>query len=107
MSSQIAELKSNDERLESAMKELKEENRQLANAVNSLEQYSRKNNVIINGIPYTQDEDIRKVVKNLIHKLGVDINLYNICAAHRLPTRDNKTPAVIVQFNDNEIKKVT
>lgn len=104
LSTQLSNLKKEKDDLSSKVDKLTEKNKQLMDAVNNLEQYSRKNNVIINGIPWSENEDIKEIIHNLADKLQVDLNPYNICAAHRLQSRENKTPAIIVRFNDNETK---
>ncbi len=87
------------------MSELREENRMLKNQIETMEQYSRKNNVIIQGIPQTQGEDVRKIVKTLGEKLEIKINESEVAAAHRLPVkRDTDTPPIIVKFLNHEIK---
>lgn len=71
----------------------------------SLEQYTRKNNLEISGIPVTPEENVANIVKDVGAALGVVVQDSQISAAHRIPSyRQDRTPAIIVQFQNRAIK---
>lgn len=97
-------------RLEEENVFLKDEVKRLDNAgvlvedrVIELEKYSRKNNVIISGIPYDKEENVESIVHVVAREAKVKLREFDICAAHRLHAR-NKVPDIIVKFLCNEKK---
>ena len=82
------------------------QNQTLNSVVNELHQYSRKNNVIINGVPVTENEDMRKVANEVASALNVTLQEYDICAVHRLPSRPDKIPAIVLRLNTGDIKNL-
>lgn len=64
-----------------------------------LEQYSRLNSVRIFGLAEKKDENITAEVTTLIKtKLNIDLKYEDICCCHRLKSKENGTPPVIVKF---------
>ncbi|KAG8281700.1 hypothetical protein J6590_053688 [Homalodisca vitripennis] len=58
------------------------------------------------GIPTTPQEDVKHIVKDLGVALGVEVQLSNMAAAHRIPSYNkSRLPAVVVQFHDRDIKE--
>lgn len=79
--------------LDREITELKEENQMLKSRLNNLEQYTRKFDVIINGIPKEDDpENLNEMINLLAEVLEVQLNTYDICGLHRLPTKPDKIP---------------
>ncbi len=85
------------------MTSLKEENARLQEQMDNIENYSWKNNIIITGILWTREEEVRNVVLNTAAKLGVKINNDDITAAQRLPSK-SQTPPIITKFIKYETK---
>ena len=78
---------------------LKEELKAAQQKVNDLEQYSRRNCLIVSGLPETSGEDVSRLVKQLGEAAGVEINTIDIDAAHRLGKPSNHKPRnIIVKF---------
>lgn len=100
----VDELVKDSGNLKNEIIDLKTKNYLLQKSVNQLEQYSRKNNVIINGIPVTENEKVRSIVMNLAEKMEITLHELHIAAAHRLPASRNRVPAIVVRFNDSDIK---
>ena len=77
----IAESKSSNlaeqaKRLEKSMSRLKEENHKLMTQQEKLAQYSRRNCLIIHGIPYTERENTDKKVVDFVNfELGINLSL--------------------------------
>ncbi len=68
-----------------------------------LNQYSRKQNIIIEGLPMQKNEDAGKLTTQVIGKLGIQINEANTEACHRLPRSKTKTHPhrlMVVKFHD-------
>ena len=53
-------------------------------------QQNRKDNLKIVGVPYSDDEDTSKVVKELAEHLGVEINDEDLSTAHRIHIKEDK-----------------
>lgn len=85
------------------LERIREENSDLNRRIEELEQYSRKNNIIISGIPKKEmerEEELMERVKEIAEKLKVKLETHDICALHRLPTRKKtEQPPVIVKLN--------
>lgn len=72
--------------------------------VYDLEQYSKKSNLIIRGIPYDEKEDLYVWIEKLANKLEINIQLYHICAIHRLLSRQ-AIPPIVVMLNNFNVKR--
>ena len=68
--------------------------------VNNLGQYNRRNNLMVDNIEQTKDEDVEKKVLEVFNAIdGVVVEPSDISVAHRMPEKENsKVPAVIVRF---------
>lgn len=86
--------------------ELSNQNQKLRADFQELEQYSRKDNIIINGIPSSEEENVQKLVFKIAEKVGVTLKDYDISAAHRLPANRGKIPAIIVRLNSRDEKSM-
>ena len=52
------------------------------------EQYSRRNCLVITGLPETEGEDTDTIIHNLfLNKLGINMDIYQIDRSHRLGPR--------------------
>ena len=61
-----------------------------------IEQYSKRDNVIISGVPETSGENTTDIVVDLAAKAGVSINRNDVSTSHRLKNRRRNQPAAIV-----------
>ena len=99
-------------KLETRVKELEEANLKLNNDVTKLEDYSRKNNLIVKGIPESgPKENIKEVVIDFFkHNLklvnfdesGIDDTHRLGKPPHQVPTPTKKPRDVIVRFQSSE-----
>nr|CAD7197466.1 unnamed protein product [Timema douglasi] len=86
-------------------KAVKKEVRVLAERNEEIDQYMRLNNVLIDGIPKLEKENVRDIVLNIGEKIGVNITESDIDIAHRLPQwKSGKPPTIIVKFVRRTIK---
>lgn len=90
----------------SKVKNLDQENQKLRNTVNDLEQYSRKDNVIMHGVPFIKEEDIVGIVETFATALDIMLYDYDTNSAHHLPAHKDKIPAIIVRLNSRFKKSV-
>lgn len=70
--------------------------------LNELEQYTRRENVIISGIPAEKGENVRQIVKNVAAKLDVEMDDQDISTCHRLSNK--KTPNIVARLNNRDKK---
>lgn len=78
---------------------LKEDNARLQKELNDSQQYTRLNNLEINGVPETKNENILQIVESISQAVGVKVNRSSIDACHRVPTRiPNKPKPIVVKF---------
>lgn len=99
LSSQFTELKKENEELKSSVAVLKSEVSELRERIRHQEQYSRINNVEINGLPSSAEENICDLVRDVGSAIGLQVESSDIAAAHRVPSyRRDRDPALILQF---------
>ena len=78
---------------------LKEENENLSFRLNEAEQYSRRENIVIYGIPDTQGENLYEIVKSISKVTGAENYDDDISITHRLPTSKGKTRPIVIRFS--------
>lgn len=69
--------------------------------LNELEQYSKKNCLIISGMPESSDENVFGIVMEIGRLMGVEVLLRDMCNAHRLGKEradKGKPRPIIVKF---------
>jgi len=76
--------------------------------VNDLQQHTRKNNLIISGIPMTKGENVHALLNDVARVLQIESSLPNVSAAHRLPSRvkGRGPPSIVVNFVSRATKTV-
>jgi hypothetical protein len=88
------------------IEELYRENDELKYRLDRMEQYSRKDNVIIYGVPWENEENLREKVKEIGEKMNTKLNDHDFHDIHRLYSRNkSKPPPIVVRFNDREKKR--
>lgn len=79
---------------------------QLQTNINSTEQYSRRCNMEIHGIPYTNDEDLSITMDDLATKLDIRCHdPVDVVACHRLRSRREGAAPILVQFSSVSVKE--
>ncbi len=81
----------------------KAEGQMMNNRIVALEQYSRKNNVLISGIPILQNENVREIVRSMADSMGIPVQEHDLDIVHRLPER-NGSSVIIAKLNSRELK---
>ena len=59
--------------------------------LDDIEQYTRRQNLICEGIPVNEDEEINKTITQLVEKLDLKITDQDIFIAYRLPSKKRIT----------------
>lgn len=87
----------------SLKKQLKQQSYQL----DRMEQYTRRDNVIIKGVSYSDNENTNDIVMKLASDAGVELSKDDISTSHRLGvTRDNSKPSPIIVRLSKRDKKI-
>ncbi|XP_039286566.1 uncharacterized protein LOC120351881 [Nilaparvata lugens] len=95
----IGNLKAECEGLKVKNKKLNEDLWLARQEISDVQQYTRKNNIEIVGIPFTQNEDIYLIIENIAKALKLSFSRSDISIAHRIPsTKKGKIPSIIVSF---------
>lgn len=89
-----------EEQVQSITKELKQERENLIN----LEQYTRKENLIFNQIPESDDENCKDKIKNILENMGIISNEIKFHAVHRIGKKRQGTfvRPIIARFVSRE-----
>lgn len=99
----FVKLKAENKVLQKRIADLEEENDVNTKRLQEIEQYSRRNNLIITGIPKEPNENLRTKVTKLAEKLNVNVYEQDICTVHRLSNR-GEAPAIVVKMNNRDKK---
>lgn len=92
----------NNDTISSMRKQLKQQTYQL----DRMEQYTRRENIRIKGMNYTDNENTNEIVMKLASDIGVQLSNEDISTSHRLGvSRDNAKPSpIIVRFSRRDKK---
>lgn len=85
---------------------LKEKVSELENKINALENYSRRNNIVVQGIPYHENEIALEVAISARELVGVRLDSKDTDIAHRLRSKNSKLPPLFVIKLVNRYKKI-
>ena len=85
---------------------LKRQLKQQSYQLDRMEQYTRRDNIIIKGVSYSDNENTNDIVMKLANDAGVELSKDDISTSHRLgATRDNSKPSpIIVRFSKRDKK---
>lgn len=72
--------------------------------LNAISQQNLNKNLIINGVPKVQNEDIKKVISSLFTNIGMNLDVDDIEEIWRVHDR-NMSPPVIVKLKNKWIKQ--
>lgn len=84
--------------------ELKDTIKEPGYRLEELEKYMRRNNVVVYGVPYQNNEKAFQRALDIITGVNVDITPYDIDAAHRLKTRSSTLSPPFI-FVESKLKK--
>lgn len=80
---------------------------QLKQEINDLEWRSRRCNLEFHGVPKTEGENLLSKVNELARVLDVpELTIHEVAAVHRLPSRPEKIPGIIVRFTSQATRDV-
>lgn len=73
--------------------------------IDDLEWRSRRLNLEFHGIPKTEPEDLLSKINEIAAQLHLDtLDTQDVAAVHRLPSRPDRIPGVIVRFTRQEVR---
>lgn len=101
---EISELKERMQKVETetSIEEVKKLRREL----NDLDQYSRRQNLEVHGIEKSEGENLLVKLNNVARKLNIpELTAKDVEAIHRLPAREENTPAIMVRFSSRTTKE--
>lgn len=102
----VAELRSQTESLSATVVSQAALIDKLSSDLNDLEQYSRRSNFEIHGLPRKPNEDLTSVISDLAGALNIsEFKTADISTVHRLPSRGDSIPPVIVQMHNVTAKE--
>ena len=80
---------------------------QLDRKIIKTSQYTRRQNLVIDGIPdHVPQEDLERVSIDIINKLDFPVSTYEVEGCHRLPRKNKNLPApTIIRFTNRKIKE--
>jgi hypothetical protein len=100
--------KSNLKSLQEQIDRTDEISRMASKKANYNEQFSRKNNIKIQNIPESKDENEESLTKTVTGILNthaeVDLQPIDTVAMHRIPTKQGQTRPVLIKLRNNSIK---
>lgn len=100
-----SQLQENTQTNAKQINELKAENTVLKDRIVALEQRERNSNIEITGFPQTSNENTRNIVEKIAFKVGLKLEVRDILACHRVPTRvPNKPPNIIAHLRDRLLR---
>lgn len=101
--SEVKSLKGRVTKLEAVVAE--SELHKVNTAINDLEYQSRKLNIEMHGIPQEKNECLLGKVNAIASALNIDVlTKQDVSAMHRLPSRNDRVPGVIVRFTCQSIR---
>mgnify|MGYP000162037729 CR=1 FL=1 len=81
------------------VKTLSEENELLKKEILDLQQYTRRDNLLVFGVPDCPDESVYQLIDKVSHTIGGMQFVQDISVAHRLPTKPGKPKPIVIRFN--------
>lgn len=102
---QMQQLKNENAELKQQVTRLEEKVAAVQNHCNNQEQYSKRNEVILSGIPTQKDENTPALISNICQKVQMTLQPWEVLAAHRLPKRKNGDIPIIVKFHRRDFKE--
>lgn len=110
----LSQLKRQDRDITSLRKRVEElensdsakEIKNLKKEVNELEQYGRRQNLEVHGIPQSENENLLTKLNDVAVKLSLaQLTERDVEAIHRLPSKPDKIPVVLVRFSSRGTKE--
>lgn len=96
-------LRSEKEEITAMNKSLIARNESLERRIRDLEQYSRKNNLEIKGVPFTQGEHCMTILQTIASKIDCLISATDVEVVHRVPSASD-TNHLLVRFHARALK---
>ncbi|CAF1120533.1 unnamed protein product [Didymodactylos carnosus] len=95
---QLKQYENRIKQLEAELKQLNDRAVKFHLKLDDLDQYSKRRDLIIHGIPFTQGEDTSQIVLDLAKSVGVNLDIKDFYATQRLGSRGKQHSSIIVVF---------
>ncbi len=86
---QVKVLETKFESMSAEIEQIQKENNEIKWKIKQMERYSRSNNLIINGMPEQEGENLYKLMSELAEKLKLPLNENEIDTLQHLPSKTN------------------
>ncbi|XP_039293044.1 uncharacterized protein LOC120353422 [Nilaparvata lugens] len=99
--SELSTFKNKVEELKKENTTLKCDNNKLKSQLDSIHEYTRRDNLIITGIPETANESVYEIFNSVSTAISSPLTSKDLSTAHRLPTRikgKNSIKPIVVKF---------
>ena len=88
---------------------LSKDTEELQNQTDASNQYNRRDNIKITGVPFTQDENLNEIIKDISKHIGREVAEHEISDAHRIhvPAETSggvRIPTIICRLNRRTVK---
>ncbi|KAJ4447444.1 hypothetical protein ANN_09451 [Periplaneta americana] len=81
------------------MKRLVQENDHLKQEVSDLQQYTRRDNIMLFGVPEIDEQSTHEVFDQISEVIGCsELVQHDVSVAHRIPSRPGKTRPIVIRF---------
>ncbi|KAJ4439888.1 hypothetical protein ANN_08017 [Periplaneta americana] len=81
------------------MKRLVQENDHLKQEVSDLQQYTRRDNIMLFGVPEIDEQSTYEAIDQISEVIGgSELVQHDVSVAHRIPSRPGKTRPIVIRF---------
>ncbi|XP_077508371.1 uncharacterized protein LOC144119675 [Amblyomma americanum] len=101
---EVAEVKFQNTRRQQEIPQMQKEFVEARREIIELKQYGRSQNIDIKGIPVVKEDDLRAALGKIAASVGVDVSDDAIDVVHRVRSKDNGTPNVVVRFSSRAVR---
>ena len=96
---ELAQARSDLKATQDELRTLAKENEVLKQEVSELQQYTRRDNVMVFGVPESEHETTYDVINTLSAVIGAEAAIQDVSIAHRLPAKPGKTRPIVIRFS--------